>query len=35
MWTYRIMESISWKDHMTNENVLDQVNEKRKLLNTI
>jgi hypothetical protein len=29
------MENISWKDHMTNEYVLDQVKEKRKLLNTI
>ena len=29
------MENISWKDYMTNEYVLDQVNEKIKLLNTI
>ena len=29
------MENVSWKDHMTNEYVLDQVNEKRKLLNSI
>ena len=35
MWTWRNMENISWKDHMTNEYVLDQVKEKRKLLNTI
>ncbi len=35
MWTWRNMENISWKGHMTNEYVLDQVNEKRKLLNTI
>ena len=35
MWTWRNMENISWQDHMTNEVVLDQVNEKRKFLNTI
>ena len=35
MWTWRNMENISWKDHMTNEYVLDQVKENRKLLNTI
>ena len=29
------MENINWKDHMTNEYVLDMVKEKRKLLNTI
>ena len=29
------MENISWKDQITNEYVLSQVNEKRKLLNTI
>ena len=29
------MQNISWKDHMTNEYVLDQINEKRKLVNTI
>ena len=29
------MENISWKDHITNDYVLGQVNEKRKLLNTI
>ena len=29
------MEDISWKDKITNEYVLGQVNEKRKLLNTI
>ena len=29
------MENIGWKDHMTNDYVLDQENEKRKLLNTI
>ena len=32
MWTWRNMENIIWKDHMTNEYVLDQVNEKGKLL---
>ena len=35
MWTWRNMENVSWKDNMTNECVLDQVNEKRKRLNTI
>ena len=35
MWTWRNMENISWKDHITNEYVLGQVNEKRKLLNII
>ena len=29
------MENISWKDHMINDYVLGQINEKRKLLNTI
>ena len=35
MRTWRNIENISWKDHITNEYVLGQVNEKRKLLNTI
>ena len=35
MWTWRNMKNISWKDHITNEYVLGQVNEKIKLLNTI
>ena len=35
MWTWRNMENISWKDHITNEYVLGQVNEKKKLLNII
>ena len=29
------MDYISWKNQMTNEYVLDQVEEKRKLLNTV
>ena len=32
---WRNMENISWKGHITNEYVLGQVNEKRRLLNTI
>ena len=35
MWTWRNMENISWKDHMANEYVFDQVNQKIKLLYTI
>ena len=35
MWTWRNMENVSWKDHITNEYVLGQVNEKRKLLDAI
>jgi len=35
MWTWRNMENINWKDHMINKYVLDQVNVKRKLLNSI
>ena len=27
MWTWRNMENISWKDHITNEYVLGQVND--------
>ena len=29
------MENISWKDHKTNEYVLDMIKERRKLLNTV
>ena len=35
MWTWRNMKNICWKDHITDEYMLGQVNEKRKLLNTI
>ena len=31
MFTWRKMENISWKDHITNEYVLGQVNEKIKV----
>ena len=34
MWTRRNMENISFQDHMTNKYVFEQVNEKRKLLNS-
>ena len=29
------MENISWKDHMTSQYVLDQVDEKRRLLKSL
>ncbi len=35
MWVWRRMERISWMDRVTNEEVLDRVQEKRKLLETI
>ena len=35
MWTWRNMGNISWKDHKTNEYVLDQVKEKINILNTV
>ena len=35
MWTWGNIENISRKAHMTNKYLLYQVNEKRKLLNTI
>ena len=35
MWTWRNIKNISCKDQMTNEYVLGQVNEKRKLFNNI
>ena len=31
MWTWGNTDNLCWKDHMANEYVLDQVNEKRKL----
>ena len=34
MWKWRNKENTSWKDHIANEYVLGQVNEKRKILNT-
>ena len=35
MWTWRKAENISWKDKVTNEEVLRRVKEERQLLNTI
>ena len=35
MWTWRNIENIDWKDHKTNEYVLDLVKERRKLMNTL
>jgi hypothetical protein len=35
MWIWRRMERISWRDHVTNEAVLDTVGEKRCLVESI
>ena len=35
MWLYRRMLRISWKEHKTNEEVLQKMKTKRSLLNTI
>ena len=35
MWLWRNIEGIKWQDHITNEEVLNKVNEKRSLINTI
>jgi hypothetical protein len=35
MWIWRRMEKISWKDKITNEEVLRRVGEERKLIDTI
>ena len=35
MRLWRKMEGIKWQDHITNEEVLNKVNEKRSLINTI
>ena len=35
MWTCRNMKNISYKDHMTNQYVINQENEKSKILNTM
>ena len=35
MWCWRIMEKISWTDHVRNEEVLLRVNEQRNILHEI
>ena len=35
MWLWRKIEGIKWQDHITNEEVLNKVGEKRSLINTI
>jgi len=35
MWIWRRIENISWKEKMTNSEVLTRVNEKRELLSTV
>ena len=35
MWCWRRMEKIKWSEEVTNEQVLERIGEKRKLLNNI
>ena len=35
MWIWRRMEKVSWKDKVSNEEVLVRIGEKRKLIDTI
>ena len=35
MWAYRRILGISWRDHVTNEEVLSRVEERRHLVNTM
>src|ERR1043165_9471561 len=35
MWIWRRMEKVSWTEHMTNEKVLQRVEEKRSLITTL
>ena len=35
MWIWRRMERVSWKEHKTNEEILQKVGEERSLLKTI
>ena len=32
IWTWRIMEKISWTQHITNEEVLAMIGEERELI---
>ena len=35
MWIWRRIEKISWKDHISNKDVLKRVKERRSLIETI
>ena len=35
MWLWRKIEGIKWQEHITNEEVLNKVGEKKSLINTI
>src|ERR1700733_10483390 len=35
MWTWRKMEKISWTEQKTNEELLEMIDEERKLMKTI
>jgi len=35
MWIWRRMQKVSWKDMITNQDILERIKEKRSLLNTI
>ena len=35
MWIWRRMENISWTEHKTNQEVLENIGEERKLIETI
>jgi hypothetical protein len=35
MWIWRRMERVSWREHKTNEGILQMVDEKRSILETI
>ncbi len=35
MWIWRIMQKISWKDMLSNEEVLDRIQERRTIMPTI
>ena len=35
MWIWRMLMKISWTEHRSNQEVLDMVDEKRSLMNTI
>ena len=35
MWIWRRMLRVSWRDHRRNEDVLQEIDEERKLLNVI
>jgi len=35
MWTWRRMETVSWTEHKTNEEVLETIGEERSLMHII